>query len=367
MTKDSGPGARRRVVAVTVASLIGAGLAEATHLPAGALLGSMLVSIAGALWLSAHVPVPRPLLLGAQAVLGGALCASFRPEAWAALAEHWAVSLAAVVGVVAVAQGVAWVCGRLGRLDPRAVTLGLMPGGASAMIALSEELGTDSRLVTLFQYVRLCAVIIVAVLVGRWAGDSPDVQVAQASALPGAPPALLAWGTTAGGAAAGGWLGARLKLPAGVFLGPVLLGIPLTALGVPVGAWPPGVLALALWVLGARVGSRFDAEAVHALRRAALIALGAALAMVGGCTLLAWGWASAGGVDLLTAYFATSPGGADTLLAIALGTRATLSLVLAVQVGRLLLVFLVAPALLRRLTARKEGAGPPSAPSGPGQ
>jgi hypothetical protein len=77
--------------------------------------------------------------------------------------------------------------------------------------------------------------------------------------------------------------------------------------------------------------------------------------MVGGCTLLAWGWSSAGGVDLLTAYFATSPGGADSLLAIALSTRATLSLVLAVQVGRLLLVFLVAPALLRRLGMRKPG------------
>jgi len=357
MAKDTGsaPGGRWRVVAVTGASLLGAALAEATHLPAGALLGAMLVSIAGALWLSAQVPVPRPLLLGAQAVLGGALCSSFRPEAWAALAEHWAVALAAVVGVVAVAQAVAWVAGRLGRLDSRAVTLGLMPGGASAMIALSEELGTDSRLVTLFQYVRLYAVILVAVLVGRWAGDSPEVVVAKASALPGAPSALRAWGTTALVAAAGGWLGARLKLPAGVFLGPVLLGIPLTALGVPVGAWPPGVLALALWVLGARVGGQFDATAVRQLRRAALIALGAAVAMVGGCTLLAWGWSSAGGVDLLTAYFATSPGGADSLLAIALGTRATLSLVLAVQVGRLLLVFLVAPALLRRLGARKPG------------
>lgn len=355
MTKDTGPQrpSHGRVVAVTGASLLGAALAEATHLPAGALLGAMLVAIAGALALDTHVPVPRPLMLGAQAVLGGALCASFRPEAWAALAEHWPVALAAVVGVVAVAQGVALACARLGYVDARTATLGLMPGGASAMIALSEELGTDSRRVTLFQYVRLCLVILVAVLVGRWVGDSPDVRLAGAAELPGAPPALRAWGTTALVAAGGGWLGARLKLPAGVFLGPVLLGIPLTALGVPVGAWPPGVLPLALWVLGARVGSQFDAAAVQELRRVALVAVLAALAMVGGCLLLAWGWSAASGVDLLTTYFATSPGGADSLLAIALGTRATLSIVLAVQVGRLLLVFLVAPSFLRRLAVRK--------------
>jgi membrane AbrB-like protein len=355
MTKDSGPGSpsRGRVAAVTVASLLGAALAEAAHLPAGALLGAMLVSIAGALFLSVHVPMPRPGLLVSQAVLGGAMCSSFRPEAWAALAEHWAVALAAVVGVVAVAQGVALVCARLGHLDARTATLGLMPGGASAMIALSEELGTDSRLVTLFQYVRLSVVILVAGVVGKWAGDVPDVRLARALALPGAPPAVLAWGTTALVTIAGGWLGARLKLPAGVFLGPVLLGIPLTALGVPVGAWPPGLLPLALWALGARVGSQFDSGAVRELRRAALVALLAALVMVGGCLLLAWGWSAMSGVDLLTTYFATSPGGADSLLAIALGTRATLSLVLAVQVGRLLLVFLVAPGFLRRLSARR--------------
>ncbi|HZI05793.1 MAG TPA: AbrB family transcriptional regulator, partial [Archangium sp.] len=115
----------------------------------------------------------------------------------------------------------------------------------------------------------------------------------------------------------------------------------------------PGVLPFSLWALGTRVGSHFDEAAVHELKRVALGALGAALAMVGGCLLLAWAWSALGGVDLLTTYFATSPGGADSVLAIALETRASLSLVLAVQVGRLLLIFLVAPMFMRRLAARR--------------
>jgi hypothetical protein len=350
---DSGPEqpSRARVWAVTFASLLGAALAEAAHLPAGALLGGMAVAIVAGLTLSVHIPLGRPWLLGAQAVLGAALCGAFQPSAWAALGEHWLVALVNVVGVVAIGLGVALVFARLVGVDARTATIGLMPGGASAMIALSEELGADARLVTLFQYVRLVLVILVAAAVGRWTGGTPALKVATVAELPGAPPPLLAWGLTALVAVVGGWLGARLKLPAGVFLGPVLLGVPLTALGVPVGAWPPGVLAVALWALGARVGSHFDAAAVHELRRVALGALGAAVAIVGGCVLLAWGWSVVGGVDLLTAYFATSPGGADSVLAIALGTRASLSLVLAVQVGRLLLVFLVVPPLLRRLAS----------------
>lgn len=349
MTKDSAPGrSARRVVAVTVATLLAAGLAELARLPAGALLGSMVVAIAASLTLSVHAPVSRRGLVVAQSVLGGALCSSFSPEAWSALADNWAVSLGAVVGVVAVAQGVAWVCAKLGHLDPRTATLGLMPGGAAAMVALSAELGADARLVTLFQYMRLCVVILVAVVVGWWAGDAPDVAVARAADLPGSPPPLWAWLTTAAVSAVGSVVGLRLMLPAGAFLGPVLLGIPLTALGLPVGAWPPGLLPLGLWVLGVRVGSQFDASAVQELKRVAHIALAASVAMVAGCLLLAWGWSVASGVDLLTTYFATSPGGADSVLAIALGTRATLSVVLAVQVGRVLLIFLVAPSFLRR-------------------
>jgi len=355
MATDSQPEGRprSRVWAVTVATLLGAALGEWTHVPAGALLGGMLVSLVAALSLSVHVPVPRPLLLASQAVLGAALCSSFKPSAWSALAEHWPVALVNVAGVVAIGQAVALVFARLGGVDVRTATLGLMPGGASAMVALSEELGADSRLVTLFQYLRLGVVIVVAAVVGRWSGGGPDTQVATMAALPGAPSPLVTWGTTALVAVIGGAAGTLLKLPAGGFLGPLLLGIPLTALDIPVGAWPPGVLPVALWALGARVGSHFDEAAVHELKRVALGALGAAVAMVGGCLLLAWLWSSVGGVDLLTTYFATSPGGADSVLAIALETRASLSLVLAVQVGRLLLIFLVAPMFMRRLAARR--------------
>jgi membrane AbrB-like protein len=120
-----------------------------------------------------------------------------------------------------------------------------------------------------------------------------------------------------------------------------------------VGALPPGVLPLAMWVLGVCVGSQFTASGVRQMRSVAFGALASGVAVVGGCGLLAWVWSALGGVDLLTTYFATSPGGADTVLVIALDTHASLSLVLAVQVGRLLLIFLVAPSLLRRLSGRR--------------
>jgi membrane AbrB-like protein len=352
MTQDSSPSrpSRTRLLAVTGAAVLAGVLAEVLHLPAGSLLAGMLVALVGTVALSARIPLPVSAQFGASCMLGAALCSAFRPSAWAALASHWPVALINVVGVVAVSQAVALGFSRLSGLGVRTTTLGLMPGGAPSMVALSEELGADSRMVALFQYVRLVAVIIVASLVGRWAGAVPDMHQAQAAALPGAPSPLAAWGITLAVAVIGGWLGVRLKLPAGIFLGPILLGMLLSLLGVPVGALPPGLLPLGLWILGVRVGNQFDASALRAVRRLAPAAVGAAMLVVAGCVLLAWAWSSLGGVDLLTAYFATSPGGMDSVLAIALGTHATLSIVLAVQLGRIILIFLFVPPFLRKLS-----------------
>jgi uncharacterized protein len=355
MTPHPRPGDRSRflVWAVSAATLLGAALAQAAHLPAGALLGGMVVSLTAALTLSVHVPVPRLMLMGAQAVLGTALCASLTPEAWATLAENWPVALINVAGVVGVSQAVALLFSRWTGVDAFTATLGLLPGGASAMTALSGEVGADERLVTFFQYLRLGVVILVAVAVSRWAGTPSAAPAPVAEALPGPGVPWASWEVSALAAAGGAVAGTRLKLPAGAFLGPLLVGIPLTALGFSVGTWPPGLLPLALWVIGTRVGSHFDERAVRELKRVALAALAAAFALVAGCALLAWGWSALGDVDVLTAYFATSPGGADSVLAIALGTQASLTLVLAVQVGRLLFIFLVAPLYLRRMARRR--------------
>src|SRR5688572_24195590 len=128
---------RVRMGAVTLASLLGAALAELLHLPAGALMGGMLVALLGSVIVSVRVPVPRAMQLAAPAVIAAALCMAFKPEAWAALAEHWAVALVNVVGVVAISQLVALFYAWVGGADVRSVCLGLMPGAASAMVTLS--------------------------------------------------------------------------------------------------------------------------------------------------------------------------------------------------------------------------------------
>src|SRR5258708_31105602 len=61
---------------------------------------------------------------------------------------------------------------RLTDLQPGTALLGTLPGGAGEMIAMSDSLGADVRLVTVMQYGRLFAILSTISLVGHFAGAS---------------------------------------------------------------------------------------------------------------------------------------------------------------------------------------------------
>jgi uncharacterized membrane protein AbrB (regulator of aidB expression) len=67
---------------------------------------------------------------------------------------------------------------------------------------------------------------------------------------------------------------------------------------------------------------------------------------------LALAVSSVTGVDLLSAYLATSPGGTDTILIIATSTPVDLSFILGGQLVRFLLILLLGPWMARWLAAR---------------
>src|SRR5580704_16529070 len=59
---------------------------------------------------------------------------------------------------------------RFANLQPGTALLGALPGGAGEMIAKSDSLGADVRLVTVMQYGRLLAILATISIVGHFAG-----------------------------------------------------------------------------------------------------------------------------------------------------------------------------------------------------
>jgi membrane AbrB-like protein len=309
----------------------------------------MLVAVVVALAWPKHPTVPRWGRIAALAVVGGVLAATFTPSVLPLIAANW-FSISLVVGgtlVLSLASG--YVFARVTGVDGKTAALGTLPGAASGMVAMSDPLGADPRLVALMQYMRVLVVVLSAALVAHFAsapgGEASPVsgQGLQTSVSGEATiihNAWLAYGLTAIVAALGAWAGTRLRLPAGALMGPLVLGVALEELGIVSLAWPPGVPGVAYLIIGLYVGLLFDRASVKRARRLLPFILCSTVGLVAACAGLGWALAAFTPIDGLTAYLATTPGGIDSVAIMAIGSGADAPLVLAVQMLRLFAVVL---------------------------
>ncbi len=333
--------------------------AGAMGLPAAWLLGGLAGGIAVAAGGSGSVSVPRPLTLTAQATVGVALGAQVRPEALTGLAGSWPVVLAVVALTLGVSLGVALALARLTDLGRVTAALGMLPGAAPALIAVGDEVGADARLVATMQFSRVLVVVAtvppLAVLLGAEGSASGGSGGGAAAALQGASGGAEALLVAAAVGVAGALVATVARAPAATLVGPLLLAAVLSATDLAAPLVPSTVNAAAFALIGLGVGSRFDRDSLrHAGRLAPAIA-GAVVAVFAGCAALAALLLRALDTDLLTAYLATTPGGISAVLATAFDSGADLTVVIAVQTLRLILLALAAPFLARFLRADLAG------------
>jgi membrane AbrB-like protein len=305
----------------------------------------MLVALTLALVWEKHPSVPRWGRIVSLAVVGGVLASAFRPSVLPLISRHWLPVSLVVCGTLLLSLGAGLLLSSLVRIDRKTAALGALPGAASGMLAMSDTLGADARLVALMQYTRVVVVVVTATFVGRLTtGAAPQPASGQGLRAVSEGVDLLVQGTvqtyavTVLVAVLGAWAGTRLRLPAGALLGPLILGVALAELGVVQLAWPPGVPQAAYLVLGLWVGLLFDGASVKQAGRLLPFVLASTVGLVLACAALGWALAELTGLDAMTAYLATTPGGIDSVAIVALGTGADAPLVLAVQMLRLLAV-----------------------------
>lgn len=347
---------------VGLGSLAAGTLAQFAGLPAAWLVGPMLVAVLLALTMPTSRPkIPIWARRIAQAVVGCVLASSFSPAILPIVAKDWPAVALAVGGTMAMSLLAAFLLYRLAPIDERTARLGVLPGAASGMLAMSESMGADVRLVALMQYGRVVLVIASATAVASL-GALPDssATAAGASALGDSTEGLFVqsmgyvYALTGLIALVGMLVGVRLALPAGALLGPLVLGIGLAEAGVLHVAVPDIVSLVAYALIGIYAGLLFDrASLVQAWRLLPYI-LTSTLALMAACAGLGWVLTTLMSIDYLTAYLATTPGAIDSVAIMAVDSGADVSLVLAVQMLRLLCVVLIGVALGRRWSSKQQ-------------
>lgn len=345
------------VAVATVAVSLAAG---AVGLPTPALFGSLAVGIAYALTLAARRPLAAPgwVLLASQALIGVALGAGFETSTLSTIAGDWAPIAAVTVATVALSLGAGLVFAAATGVDRSTSLLGLVAGGASGIVAMSDELGADARLVAFMQYLRVLVVVVTAPLLAELVlvDDAPAGAADATAGLGGVAGAGLPGDLvfTAACGVAGVLLARRLRITAGTLLVPLALAAGLAITKLSGGARVPPLLQdVAFAGIGLQVGLRFTAATIREAGRllpAVLLAIGGLIVACAGLAALLLVLTDVSAAD---AYLATTPGGLYAVVAVAAAAGGNATFVVAVQSLRLFAMVLAAPPLVRLLHRRR--------------
>jgi uncharacterized protein len=344
----------RRALHLVLLALVVAAAAvglERTGLPSPDLFAGLLVGLGYALLVRHELRPPGWLGTAAQAVVGVVMGVLVQPETLATLAGYWLPITLITLATLLLTVLAGLLLARFTPVDRTTATFGMIAGGAAGIVAVSHELGADGRLVAVLQYLRVLLIVVlmpVAVVV-LFDGSGEQGSLAAGGSAPW-PLSTLA---VLGAALAGMLLGRLARLPAPSLLGPLIVTAVLAAFDVPLLEGVPGPLtAAAFAVIGAQVGLRFTPGTLGTLKRvlpAGLALIVALIVVSGGLGLLL---SALTGLSPLDGYLATTPGGIFVVLAVATGSGADGTVVLAVQVLRMLVMLLLGPPLARLLHER---------------
>ncbi len=341
----------RSLILLLLVSVGFAFILRGLHVPGAWLFGPLAVSAVFAVRGWHALQLPNAVYIGGQAVIGTALGAGFSLSTFSVISQHAGVFTFAVVFILLTSMGNGWLLSRFTRLDPGTAFLGTMPGGASAMAAMSDSLGADTRLVAAIQYIRLLVILASLLVVAPLLKAHAPITMHGAS-ISFYATEFVAWkfGLLLALAVIGWLIGTRTRIPAGAFLVPTLLYFLLGLGGVAPGGWPWPILASAYIIMGLQIGGRFRPETVTMIRSVILPVVGTTLLLLLASVVLAFAVAHLMHLDLVAAYLAATPGGLDSVAAVATDLHVDTTVVVSMHLVRFLCVLMFGPWLARLCT-----------------
>jgi membrane AbrB-like protein len=286
----------------------------------------------------------RPIRGVAQAVLGVHLGLSITIGALRGIGAGWLLVLAVLVVTVLSCMIAAVAVSRFTPMTVATAQMGMMPGGASVSIAVSDDVGTDARIVAVMQYTRVYLILATLPLIahsmsGHLGSGGGIAGSTLRQGLAGIGLVLVCVSITMP-------LMRRIGFPSGYLLVPLLLAIVFTAVSGPTAAGVPDwLLAVALGMVGVFVGLQVTAASLREARHSFPAILTAVVAVILVCGGLGIALAAALGKPLVDGYLATSPGGVNVIFGIVSGGGLDLPFITAAQIMRIVLMLLILPLL----------------------
>ncbi|WP_313200181.1 AbrB family transcriptional regulator [Rhizobium sp.] len=334
-----------RLLMVYLSAALAGLICSTLHMPLPWMIGPLLITAGLSLRGLIHRPLPVRTRPFGQAVVSTTVGLSFTGDALAIVLDL----LPLLVGMAAMTTGfslvVAFVQARLAGVRLSRMALATFPLAPVEAAIIAESVGQPAAPVVIAQSLRIAAVVVVIpTLLYLIDGASREAVVSNGTAAAFIDPWLLALPVIG---LAGGLLFHRLNWANPFFLGPLTIAAALTASGIVLPHYPHLVLAIAQIVLGAWLGSTFQARLLRGAGRELTISL------VGTLFLLVLTCGSAAilarftPLDWRSAVLGIAPGGVTEMALTAQFLHQSVPVVTAAQVVRIFLLMPLARPLIR--------------------
>jgi membrane AbrB-like protein len=147
----------------------------------------------------------------------------------------------------------------------------------------------------------------------------------------------------------GGYLGTRLRVPAGSLIGAMIAVILFKLLIRRTWEVPHSYGFVVQVLLGVMVGASFYPEMIKTISQLIVPVITSTIVLVLANLLLSMVFARLGLLEITTAYLSTSPGAMSAIIGLASDTHSSLSVVTSFHFFRILFIILTAPLIFRYL------------------
>ena len=330
------------------------------QIPVSWLLGSMIGGIAYSVIQGNPQPLPKMFVTVGKAFIALYTAARFSWETINVAATYAVPLLLCVLITGALSLFHGYLLSRLSGIDRVTGLVAFIPGAASSIVPIAEEMGADAVAVAVFQSIRL---LLVVLLIPSAAGFFFPADLNSSVAIASCPsgiceviattannPSIPMWLNLiilAGCCVVGLWGGNRLRLPASGFLGTFLVGLAVfwgSPYELQVPQW---LFATGLLCVGLSIGVKFDIKTVNKLLKAVLIEIVLVVSLILLCLGIGYEFHVFTHVDTITSLLGFTPGGLEAMVATVMQLGGDTGLVLAMQLTRMLIIIALGPWLVK--------------------
>ncbi|MDQ0247359.1 membrane AbrB-like protein [Bacillus fengqiuensis] len=309
--------------------------------------------------------LPRYWLYAGQCILGIELGQKMNLSVISIFQENWASILVMLFLSVVFSLLSGFVLWKFSQTDMLTSFFGTAPGGLSAIPGIAEEVGANTAVVSIIQTMRVFLVVFtVPIIVSSLAVHTANPTIAHNGPASGGIPNFevnqLFWTIVLVVAAWGGYyIGKHLKFPAPWLVGSMLSVSVIQALGSSyvghdlIAWWPHTVIILSQVFIASSIGSRFRKNMFIGLKKTLLVALLSTLGLIIAMFVCAFFVSKITGITFITAALAFAPGGIAEMATTAVVLHADSTLVVVVQVLRVIMVCMILPPFFKLLNRRR--------------